>query len=313
MKLLLDLGANFNSMAGYGCSPLELALRNKNTPLEMIRLLLDSGANPNPPANRGNPLIFAMDHHDDAVVHLLLQFGADRIHYDNQSSLPLLVAASSQNKVETVKFLLARRVHPHQSSEELTDTDHSSSVSILTRLIPKNLTWKPFSWKTGASSCLSHVAHDFKSVSEHTQDLLDSIEHVFLNLKSARTMRRQKSQYLSTDEKRWFDSVLGDTDRSLRDLAFLVEPVRVEIQTRAGRVGLLNRGRWVFRDASKIATSLARLNITSQSLDSAMAVLRKKGSMVNSTRIEGTTVDPARPQSLVSNDSIQSLPAYTRT
>lgn len=165
----------------------------------------------------------------------------------------------------------------------------------------------------GATFRLSQIAHELSSVDEQTQDLLDSTKHVSSNLKSARTMRRQKSQFLSTDEKKWVDGVLEDTDRCLRDFATLVEPARVDLQTGSGRVSLLNRGLWVFRDGPKVATSLARLNLTSQSLNSAITILCNKGSMVNSIRIEGTIVNTSRPQSLISKDSKQSLPTYSES
>jgi hypothetical protein len=124
---------------------------------------------------------------------------------------------------------------------------------------------------------LFQVIYEFKAVGQQTRDLLDSTKHVTSTLESAQTMRQQKSAFLSADERRWIDSIIVDTKRCLESVAALVEPARVDIQTKAGRVGFLNRSLFVFRDSPKVATNLARLNLAHQSLNAAMGVLCSKG------------------------------------
>ncbi|KAI5235089.1 hypothetical protein E4T42_09771 [Aureobasidium subglaciale] len=124
---------------------------------------------------------------------------------------------------------------------------------------------------------LFQVIYEFKAVGEQTRDLLDSTKHVSSTLESARTMRQQKSSFLSADERRWIDSIIVDTKRCLESVAALVEPARVDLQTKSGRVGFVNRSLFVFRDSPKVATNLARLNLAHQSLNAAMGVLCSKG------------------------------------
>lgn len=124
---------------------------------------------------------------------------------------------------------------------------------------------------------LFQVIYEFKAVGQQTRDLLDSTKHVSSTLESARTMRQQKSAFLSADERAWIDSIIVDTKRCLESVAALVEPARVDLQTKSGRVGFLNRSLFVFRDSPKVATNLARLNLAHQSLNAAMGVLCSKG------------------------------------
>jgi hypothetical protein len=124
---------------------------------------------------------------------------------------------------------------------------------------------------------LFQVIYEFKAVGQQTRDLLDSTKHVTSTLESARTMRQQKSAFLSAHERSWIDGIIVDTKRCLESVAALVEPARVDLQTKSGRVGFLNRSLFVFRDSPKVATNLARLNLAHQSLNAAMGVLCSKG------------------------------------
>jgi hypothetical protein len=120
---------------------------------------------------------------------------------------------------------------------------------------------------------ISQVIYELKAVGEQTRDLLDSTTHVETSLEAVRTLRRQKSRHLDATEKRWIDDVLINTEKTLGNVATLIEPARVDMQTKFGRVGFVNRGLFVFRDSPKVGTNLSRLNLASQSLNTAMNVL----------------------------------------
>ncbi|KAI5196368.1 hypothetical protein E4T39_07801 [Aureobasidium subglaciale] len=149
---------------------------------------------------------------------------------------------------------------------------------------------------------LFQVIYEFKAVGEQTRDLLDSTKHVSSTLESARTMRQQKSSFLSTDERKWIDSIIIDTKRCLESVAALVEPARVDLQTKSGRVGFVNRSLFVFRDSPKVATNLARLNLAHQSLNAAMGVLCSKG----------TYQQPASELQAMGQQELVSPPSYER-
>jgi len=120
---------------------------------------------------------------------------------------------------------------------------------------------------------ISQVVYELKAVGEQTRDLLDSTNHVETCLEVVRTLRRQKSSHLDPTEKRWIDDVLINTEKTLGNVAALIEPARVDMQTKFGRVGFVNRGLFVFRDSPKVGTNLSRLNLAGQSLNTAMNIL----------------------------------------
>jgi hypothetical protein len=114
------------------------------------------------------------------------------------------------------------------------------------------------------------------AVTEQAHDLLDSACHVTASVETVRSLRRQKSGLLGADEKKWVDRVINDTEKTLNNVASLVEPARVDMQTNDGKIGLVNRALFVFRDSPKIATNFARLTLTSQSLNTALTMLSSR-------------------------------------
>jgi hypothetical protein len=158
---------------------------------------------------------------------------------------------------------------------------------------------------------LFQIIYEFKAVGQQTQDLLDSTTHVSSTLESAETMRRQKSALLTANERIWIDNIIVDTKRCLKSVAALVEPARVDIQTKAGRVGFLNRSRFVFRDSPKVANNLARLGLAHQSLNAAMGVLCSKGTHWQPVSDIRTTRSPRQQPLLLSDDSEMDSSAYS--
>jgi hypothetical protein len=156
---------------------------------------------------------------------------------------------------------------------------------------------------------ISQVVYELKAVGEQARDLLDSTEHVSNSLETTKVLRRQKSMHLDTTEKEWIDKVIVDAGKTLNNVAALIEPVRVDMQTGFGRVGLINRGIFVFRDSPKVNTNLTRLNITSQSLNTALNILCNREGQARSPSLH-TSSPEKRPCSLSLNCAGSSPPTY---
>jgi hypothetical protein len=120
---------------------------------------------------------------------------------------------------------------------------------------------------------ISQVVYELGAVGEQTRDLLDTTDHITTSLQAVRTLRRQKSSHLDANEKRWIDDVVKNTEKTLGNVAILIEPARADMQTNFGKVGLVNRGLFVLRDSPKVGTNLGRLGIASQSLNTVMGIL----------------------------------------
>ena len=109
-RLLLERGADPNATTDYGTTPLSSALNNKEQ--EVVSLLLDRGALVNP--GGPSPLAQALDRSGNkAIVRLLLERGADPNGRDSRGFAGLDYAAGSNN-LEAARLLLARgaRVDP---------------------------------------------------------------------------------------------------------------------------------------------------------------------------------------------------------
>lgn len=141
-----------------------------NTPMEIIRTLLDLGANPNAPDNNGiTPVLLAADvgrvdileelighdgdiHHQDsrgrtALVHaasenrrdairFLLDHGADIDLPNNEGRTPLLHAVQWPNQRETVQYLLNQGAEPHLHNKTGANAWNIANEGILNTLSP---------------------------------------------------------------------------------------------------------------------------------------------------------------------------------
>jgi hypothetical protein len=120
---------------------------------------------------------------------------------------------------------------------------------------------------------LSQTAYELKAVDQQARELLGTTDHVNTCVKTARELRRQKSAFLSSSLKFWIDGVILETERTVQDVAALIEPARVDMRTNSGRVSLKNRVAFVLRDSPRVETNLHRLSIASGNLNSVMVVL----------------------------------------
>jgi ankyrin repeat protein len=107
VEKLLAHGINPNRTDGRrGKRALVLAVRNGN--VEMVRILLDAGADPDLPGHGFTPLGLAAFSGQTQVAHLLLRAGADVNVQGIDGNTPLILAAA-YNRVEIARKLLAHK------------------------------------------------------------------------------------------------------------------------------------------------------------------------------------------------------------
>ncbi len=123
------------------------------------------------------------------------------------------------------------------------------------------------------------ITYQLKAVDEQTADLISTTRHVMLNIKEARRLRRLKDALLKVEERTWMDSIINDTENALRAVSQLIEPARVDTNTRQS-INLGNRIMWVFRDSPKVRDKHARLSVCHQSLTSVISCLYSKDVVV---------------------------------
>lgn len=145
---------------------------------------------------------------------------------------------------------------------------------------------------------ISQIIYDFKAVGEQARDLLSAINHVSSTLKTIRTLRHQKATALTDIEKTWIDGVCKEAEVALQGVAALIEPARVDMQTRkSGRVSFVTRSMFVLRESPKVASNLARLGLVTQGLNAAVVALCNK---------DGTTASKNDKSGLIHLDSTTS-------
>lgn len=104
-------------------------------------------------------------------------------------------------------------------------------------------------------------------------ELLDRAAQVDSCMGAVRPLRRQKSALLSSTLKKWIDHVISDTDKTLQNVAALIEPARVDMRTKSGKVSFKNKVAFVLRDSPRVGTNLNGLAMVSQSLNTVLGIL----------------------------------------
>jgi ankyrin repeat protein len=107
VKALLDAGADPNGPHSMGDSLLYIALYEGNT--ELVKLLLEAGADPNWLYSTGDSLLFiAVDDNKTEVVKLLLEAGADpnKVGSADPDNTPLSIARRNEDNPELVELLI---------------------------------------------------------------------------------------------------------------------------------------------------------------------------------------------------------------
>ncbi|MGP8269408.1 MAG: ankyrin repeat domain-containing protein [Terracidiphilus sp.] len=91
-------------------TPLGIAIENNKR--EIVRLLLDAGADPNlPSSSGGSPLVIALEHRHQKIVTVLLAHGADPNRPDPHNSTPFMIA-DEYGELDAQKALLAAGADP---------------------------------------------------------------------------------------------------------------------------------------------------------------------------------------------------------
>lgn len=105
VEKLLAQGVNPNRTDGRrGKRALVSAVRHGN--VEMVRILLDAGADPDLPGRGFTPLVLAAFSGQTQIAHLLLRAGAD-VDVQGIDGNTALILAAAYNRVEIVRKLLA--------------------------------------------------------------------------------------------------------------------------------------------------------------------------------------------------------------
>jgi ankyrin repeat protein len=140
-KRLLDQGVRADSKDSEGTPALMAATLYSNA--DLVKLLLDRGANPNVTNTVGaTPLMWAIP--DLAKVKTLLEHGADvNAKSTNLQRTPLLVAASYPGSVEILKLLLSKGADLHAKDSSgmhaLGRAAVSSDVSVVRFLVESGI------------------------------------------------------------------------------------------------------------------------------------------------------------------------------
>lgn len=151
------------------------------------------------------------------------------------------------------------------------------------------------------------MVYELKAVGEQTRDLLDTTSQVSSTLQHAHVLRRQRSGLLNATEKRWIDDVLQATEKAVGNVAALIEPARVDMQTHFNKIKFFTRGQFVLRDSPKVQVQLGRLGIVAQGLNTVMTVLcNREGSVKPPTE----PLAPKRVDSASSDRDLKPPPSY---
>lgn len=145
---------------------------------------------------------------------------------------------------------------------------------------------------------------DDKSQDQQIRELLNMTDHTFFRLHQAKQLRNSKSVLLGEIEHNWINSTITDAQRTGQDLAKLVEPHRLDMAKRKGKITAANKKRWKLEDCQKACEKQASLILHQDRLDKVFTHLQ------NIVTTEEETSPELSPNSVESHpDTIPELEA----
>lgn len=118
-EVLINAGADVNQKNNWGGAVLGNYLQNKGVTVEKISLLIEFGADINHVDDDGyTPLINAAEKQDPEIIQFLLDAGADVSRATNNGWTPLLLAARYNENPEVLQILLDAGADPNYTKED---------------------------------------------------------------------------------------------------------------------------------------------------------------------------------------------------
>ena len=146
---------------------------------------------------------------------------------------------------------------------------------------------------------LLELTYELKAIGKQTTALLVLVQHVERNIREARRLLATREPLLSAEEVAWMRRSIQDTGEAVRSVAALIEPARVDLQTK-GRLSLRTRGVWVFKDSWSANEKMVSLHMCHQTLTTLISSLHCKDVVVvrptsDETRLAAKTPKDAPP------------------
>ncbi|KAJ5888613.1 hypothetical protein N7495_008654 [Penicillium taxi] len=126
------------------------------------------------------------------------------------------------------------------------------------------------------------------SVGDET--IFSTIKYIGTEIREAQRLRDLKLSLLSVEDLSWIDGVITEAEKAAHTLAQLLEPYRIERESRAGRLNMTTRLRWALGDGQRARDQYAHMTICHQSLTTTIAFLQNRNALipVATSRIEPT-------------------------
>lgn len=112
------------------------------------------------------------------------------------------------------------------------------------------------------------------SEEEQIRDILNLTDQVVYQASQAKHLRKSKSNLLGEIELSWIDSTIAEASEAARHLAKRVEPYRLEILKRKGKLRSSHRKSWRLVDYHSACERLAELTLHQKRLEKAMEHLQ---------------------------------------
>ncbi|KAJ5085773.1 hypothetical protein N7532_010544 [Penicillium argentinense] len=109
---------------------------------------------------------------------------------------------------------------------------------------------------------------------QQIRQLLNMTDQTFFQIHQAKQLRNSKSALLGEIEHNWINSIITDALHVGQDLAKLVEPHRLDMAKRKGKITSANRKRWKIEDCQKAQEKQSRLILHQDRLSRVFTHLR---------------------------------------
>lgn len=145
---------------------------------------------------------------------------------------------------------------------------------------------------------ISNRLYSFRTASDTTRNILSAVTFLDPAVRAVRLARTQGVLPLAPSQKAWIDQQIAFAEESMDRAAQLVEPARVDLQTRAD-LRFVRKVQFVLRDSPRIQACFEQLSAAGAGLNAAANLLYGPASTRDGDGDSISTMDiPAPPYSL---------------
>lgn len=176
----------------------------------------------------------------------------DSLQHSRARSTSTPVSPDSQHSMHS------RKPVPSPTSSEVCESPKAFPIP-RTSSLPASLPETSTDSTDSTTTSIDLSSKKDKAADKQVRELIELTNEVTSQLKEAKQLRESNDSYLGEIEHQWVNSTITDADNANQDMNRLLEPLRIDMTKRKGKLSSSNRKQWRTRDCDRAREKYAAI------------------------------------------------------